>query len=199
MTHHARAIDELPQIFQEVAEAWAEALEEVSFTPVQDAIRARDAVTLKSLWNQLVTEWDDRTFYDFVASSKAFSKLSFHHREVFGQVGFGTGGWDSDFPNSMLEILRVVMTNCDEDQQLIVGGAEQVPRGLWTYEPDSMCHWPRGPLWRSCTAGFPVSGKADSARPARAAVGDRSVGRHARLPGRVGDLPVLVVDHRDRL
>lgn len=87
VTHHARVIDELPQIFQEVAEAWAEALEEVSFTPVQDAIRARDAVTLKSLWNQLVTEWDDRTFYDFVASSKAFSKLSFHHREVLARSG----------------------------------------------------------------------------------------------------------------
>ena len=47
--------------------------------------------------------WDDRTFYDFVASSKSFSELSFRHREVFGQVGFGTGGWDSDYPNSMLE------------------------------------------------------------------------------------------------
>ena len=69
--------------------------------------------TLKSLWNNLVPRWDDRTFYDFVASSQAFSKLSFRHREVFGQVGFGTGGWDSDFPNSMLEIFRVVMTNCD--------------------------------------------------------------------------------------
>lgn len=156
-TYHARAIGELPEIFQEVAEAWAEALEEVSFTPVQDAIRARDAVTLKSLWNQLVTEWDDRTFYDFVAGSKAFSKLSFHHREVFGQVGFGTGGWDSDFPNSMLEILRVVMTNCDEDQQLIVGGAEQVPRGLWTYEPDSMCHWPRGTTLAKLHRGVPRS------------------------------------------
>ncbi|WP_176482500.1 hypothetical protein, partial [Streptomyces albidoflavus] len=27
--------------------------------------------------------------------------------EIFGQVGFGTGGWDTDFPNSILEILRV--------------------------------------------------------------------------------------------
>jgi hypothetical protein len=62
--------------------------------------------------------WDDRTFYDFVASSKAFSSLSFQHREVFGHVGFGTGGWDSDYPNSMLEIFRVAMTNCDQDQRL---------------------------------------------------------------------------------
>ena len=57
--------------------------------------------------------WDDRSFYDFVATAPAFAKRSFHHREIFGQVGFGTGGWDSDYPNSMLEILRVVITNCD--------------------------------------------------------------------------------------
>ncbi|MUL81641.1 MULTISPECIES: NAD(P)/FAD-dependent oxidoreductase [unclassified Mycolicibacterium] len=157
MTHHAREVGELPEIFQEVARAWSEALEEVSFTPVQDAIRARDAKTLKLLWNQLITEWDDCTFYDFVASSKAFSKLSFHHREVFGQVGFGTGGWDSDFPNSMLEILRVVMTNCDEDQHLIVGGAEQVPRGLWTHAPDRMRHWPAGTTLANLHGGVPQS------------------------------------------
>ena len=133
VTHYARTLDDLPPLFTEVADAWAQALEDVRFTDIQDAIRARDVSTLKSLWNDLVPRWDDRTFYDFVASSKAFSSLSFHHREVFGQVGFGTGGWDSDYPNSMLEIFRVVMTNCDEDQRLVVGGAEQVPRGIWRH------------------------------------------------------------------
>src|SRR5215472_9364529 len=126
VTHYAGTLGDLPPMFTEVADAWAQALEEVRFTGIQNAIRARDIARLKSLWNHLVPRWDDRTFYDFVASSQAFSKLSFHHREVFGQVGFGTGGWDSDYPNSMLEIFRVVMTNCDTDQRLIVGGAEQV-------------------------------------------------------------------------
>ena len=114
------------------------------FTDIQDAIRARDVRTLKSLWNDLVPRWDDRTFYDFVASSKAFSSLSFRHREVFGHVGFGTGGWDSDYPNSMLEIFRVVMTNCDQDQHLVVGGAEQVPRRLWRHRASGLAHWPAG-------------------------------------------------------
>src|SRR6476646_1133829 len=132
-THYAEQPDTLPALFQEVAQAWADALEEVAFTKIQDAIRTRDVASLKSLWNTLVPTWDDRTFYDFVASSEAFSNLSFHHRELFGQVGFGTGGWDSDFPNSMLEIFRVVMTNCDADQRLIVGGAAQVRRGSWEH------------------------------------------------------------------
>ena len=104
------------------------------FTDLQGAIRDRDAARLKALWDALVPRWDDHSFYEFIASSPAFARLSFRHREVFGQVGFGTGGWDSDFANTMLEILRVVVTNCDSDQHLILGGAEQVPRGLWNLE-----------------------------------------------------------------
>ena len=120
--------------------------------------------TLKSLWNDLVPRWDDRTFYDFVASSKAFSSLSFHHREVFGNVGFGTGGWDSDYPNSMLEIFRVVMTNCDEDQRLVVGGVEQVPRGIWRHPATRVAHWPPGTSLASLHSGAPRAGVAQIAR-----------------------------------
>ena len=162
-THYAEQPDTLPTLFQEVAQAWADALEAVGFTKIQDAIRARDVASLKSLWNNLVPIWDDRTFYDFIASSEAFSKLSFYHREVFGQVGFGTGGWDSDFPNSMLEIFRVVMTNCDEDQRLIVGGAEQVPRGLWEHAPSSRTHWPAGTSLASLHSGGTRPGVAQIA------------------------------------
>jgi len=158
-THYARSLSELPPVFREVADAWAKALEDgAQFARVQQAIRERDVPTLKALWNALVPQWDDRTFYDFVATSDAFSKLSFHHREVFGQVGFGTGGWDSDFPNSMLEILRVVLTQCDENQRLIVGGAQQVPCGLWAHAPDTLTHWPAGTTLASLHSGAPKPG-----------------------------------------
>ena len=162
--YYARGLGDLPPLFSEVADAWAQALEEVRYTAIQDAIRARDVATLKSLWNDLVSRWDDRTFYDFVASSKAFSSLSFRHREVFGHVGFGTGGWDSDFPNSMLEIFRVVMTNCDEDQRLVVGGAEQVPRGIWRHPAPRLAHWPAGTSLASLHSGAPRAGVARIAR-----------------------------------
>ena len=86
------------------------------------AIRAKDRARIKEIWNPLVRDWDERTFYDFITTSPAFQRLSFRHLEVFGQVGFGTGGWDSDFPNSMLEILRVNVTDCDSNQRFFVGG-----------------------------------------------------------------------------
>jgi lysine 2-monooxygenase len=164
VTHYAHTLDDLPPLFTEVADAWVQALEDVHFCDIQDSIRARDVTALKSLWNDLVPRWDDRTFYDFVASSKAFSSLSFHHREVFGNVGFGTGGWDSDYPNSMLEIFRVVMTNCDKDQRLVVGGVEQVPRGIWRHPASEVAHWPPGTSLASLHSGAPRAGVAQIAR-----------------------------------
>ncbi len=164
-SYYAEKLDDLPEIFKEVARAWAEALEDgARFSEVQEAIRNRDVAKLKALWNELVPLWDDRTFYDYVASSKAFSRLSFQHREIFGQVGFGTGGWDSDFPNSMLEILRVVMTNCDENQHLVVGGVERVPRGIWAHAPEECAHWPKGTSLASLHSGAPRPGVKKIAR-----------------------------------
>ena len=166
-THYARTLADLPSLFHEVATAWAHALEaDARFSDMQQALRERNVPRLKELWNTLVPLWDDRTFYDFVAQSDAFAKLSFHHREVFGQVGFGTGGWDSDFPNSMLEILRVVLTGCDENQHLIEGGVQQVPMGLWSHAPGQLAHWPQGTSLASLHQGAPRPGVTAIARGA---------------------------------
>lgn len=144
-TYYAETLADLPPIFREVAAAYNQALEEgASFSQLKAAMRARDAAAVQALWNPLVEAWDERTFYDFVTSSDAFQKLSFRHREVFGQVGFGTGGWDSDFPNSMLEILRVNLGELDDHQRFVVGGVEQVPHGLWRRKAERLVHWPSG-------------------------------------------------------
>lgn len=143
-TLFARTLDDLPPLYAEVAQAYDAALEVgANFTALRAAVRDRDAVRIKQIWDPLVRDWDERTFYDFVTSSKAFRALSFRHREVFGQVGFGTGGWDSDFPNSMLEILRVNLLGLDDDQRLVVGGVGQMPHRLWTDAP-RCAHWPAG-------------------------------------------------------
>ena len=158
-TYYAKTLQDLPPLFQEVAEAYDAALEEgANFAALKQAIRDRDIARIKEIWNPLVSSWDERTFYDFVVSSRAFQKLSFHHREVFGQVGFGTGGWDSDFPNSMLEILRVNVTECDDHQRYIVGGVEQVPRRLWQHAPDQIVHWPAGMTLRHLNDGATRAG-----------------------------------------
>ena len=144
-TLYAKTLADLPKLYKEVAGAYNRALEEsTNFSALKNAIRARNPAEIKAIWNPIVRDWDERTFYDFVSSSSAFQSLTFRHREVFGQVGFGTGGWDSDFPNSMLEILRVNVTEQDENQRFILGGVEQVPQRLWRHAPDQITHWPKG-------------------------------------------------------
>ena len=166
----------LPPLLQEVSEAWKAALESgADFSALQAAVRDRDVRALKEIWNRLVPFWDERTFYDFIASSLAFAEKSFRHREVFGQVGFGTGGWDSDFPNSMLEILRVVVTAQDDHQRMMVGGAEQLPRRLWRLAPTTLAHWPAGTSLASLHGGAPRAGVSRIARgeDGRLAITDR--------------------------
>ena len=191
---------DLPPVFHEVADAWREALEEgadFSAMPGRHP-RARRRARSRRSGTRWCRIWDDRTFYGFLATSRAFASRSFRHREIFGQVGFGTGGWDTDFPNSMLEILRVVYTNCDEDQRRIVGGVEQLPRRLWRRAPPSGWRTGRpGTTLATLHDGAPRPGVARIApRPATAGftVTDRW-GDIRDVPGRGRHLPVLAAHH----
>jgi tryptophan 2-monooxygenase len=96
---------------------------------MQAAIRGRDWQAIKAIWDPIVEAMDDVSFYGFLAAAEPFA--AFSRREIFGQVGFGTGGWDTDFPNSMLEILRVIYTGADDEHRSIVGGSQQLPERLW--------------------------------------------------------------------
>ncbi|QPZ92880.1 flavin monoamine oxidase family protein [Thioclava electrotropha] len=151
--HFARSLEDLPEQYHQIAEAYDEALRsQAAFPDLQAAVRAKDIEAIKAIWDPLVQDWDERTFYDFVAHSDAFQKLDFSHREIFGQVGFGTGGWDSDFPNSMLEILRVNLLGLDDDQRYIVDGVETVLHRLWNAAP-ACAHWPEGTTLASLHGG----------------------------------------------
>lgn len=153
-SHYARALEDLPAVFSEVSRAWDRTLRDrAQLGEMQDAIRSRDTARIKELWNRLVVELDDQSFYGFLSASPEFT--SFTHREIFGQVGFGTGGWDTDFPNSMLEILRVVYTGADEDHVSIIDGCQQLPQRLWRHEPDKPVHWQRGTSLHSLHDGVP--------------------------------------------
>lgn len=151
-SHYARTLDDLPQVFRDVADAWQTCLEEgADFSAMQRAIAERDVPRIRAIWARLVERLDNQTFYGFLCDSPAFA--SFRHREIFGQVGFGTGGWDTDFPNSILEILRVVYTGADDDHRGIVGGSRQLPERLWEREPAKLVHWPAGTSLKSLHDG----------------------------------------------
>ena len=141
--HFARSIADLPDIYSEVAQAWARTLDDhAEAQALGDAIRKRDVAQIREIWGELVKRYDDETFYGFLCKSDAFAQFSL--REIFGQVGFGTGGWDTDFPNSILEILRVVCTAADDHHRGIVGGSQQLPMRLWSTPVEGAAHWPAG-------------------------------------------------------
>ncbi|WP_018640185.1 flavin monoamine oxidase family protein [Parafrankia elaeagni] len=188
--HWARGTDDLPGVFQEVGDAWAKVLEEnAAFSTMEDAIRRRDVTTIKTIWNRLVLELDDQSFYGFLAASPPFA--SFRHREIFGQVGFGTGGWDTDFPNSMLEILRVVYTGADDRHVRILGGSQQLPLRLWEHIPDRVAHWPGG---TSLAALHP-----DGPRPAVTRVGRVDGGIQITTAAGTQTFPAVVLTPQVRL
>lgn len=145
MRHYARTKADLPPLFHAVERAWSDALAEgADWQALTAAIRARNVGEIRRIWQPLVERLDEESFSGFIAKSRAFRELGFSAREIFGQVGFGTGGWDTDFPNSILEILRVVATGADDDHLLVVGGIEQLPRRLWALAPENCVYWPKG-------------------------------------------------------
>ncbi|MFJ2815577.1 flavin monoamine oxidase family protein [Streptomyces sp. NPDC087294] len=151
-SHYAETVDDLPQVYRDVAAAWNRCLEEgADFSDMNRALRERDIPRIRALWARLVEKLDNQTFYGFLCDSEAFR--SFRHREMFGQVGFGTGGWDTDFPNSILEILRVVYTEADDHHHGIVGGSQQLPLRLWHLEPRKLVHWAPGTSLAGLHAG----------------------------------------------
>ncbi len=151
-TYYAEKLADLPQAFTDVADAWRKTLEDgADLHAIQNAIRERDTQALKSAWGKLVRELDDETFWGFLTKSHHFK--SFELREIFGKVGFGTGGWDTDYPSSMLEILRVVLTEADDNHRGVVGGSQQLPLRLWKRSPQRLAHWPAGTSLESLHGG----------------------------------------------
>ncbi|GLZ53653.1 tryptophan synthase subunit alpha [Actinomycetospora sp. NBRC 106378] len=152
--HYAETAEDLPPVFGEVSRAWATALADGAELPaLRAAIAARSPTAVKQIWNRLVPALDEESFSGFLARSPSFA--DFGHRELFGQVGFGTGGWDTDFPNSMLEILRVVATDADDQHVRIHGGAQSVPLALWRRAPSQLHHWTPGASLESLHGGSP--------------------------------------------
>lgn len=179
--HYARVPDELPTVYQEVADAWAKTLiEQADLAVMEDSVRRRDTPLLKAIWNRMVRTLDDTSFYGFLAASPYFR--SFRHREIFGQVGFGTGGWDTDFPNSILEVLRVVFTGADTEQVRIVGGTGRLIEGLWTLPAEGAAHWPAGTSLAALHGGRPRPGVAALRRAEQGFTVDDAEGRRETYP-----------------
>ncbi|MEW1781472.1 NAD(P)/FAD-dependent oxidoreductase [Arthrobacter sp. NPDC080086] len=103
---------------------------------VQDAMESSgpNLAKIKEIWNDLLLNhgWDNISFRHALVD---VAKWSPEKIELFGQIGFGTGGWNTDFPNGFLEVMRVLYTGLDVDHQLMYDGTSTLPRKLLELSP----------------------------------------------------------------
>ncbi len=141
----------LPQEFVNLSNKWDNVLQAYfNFTEMQTAIKERNIDAIKSLWDRSLSTYESSSFYEFLVSA------GFTYNEIytFGQVGFGSGGWNTDFPNSILEIMRVVYTNADNDHKRLIGGTTALLTTLWEREiGDAGVHWPANTSVKSLNGG----------------------------------------------
>ena len=87
-------------------------------------------------WQEFVSWFKDKSFFQ-VLREHGFSREQIH---LFGSMGLGTGGFDSVFPVSFLEIFRLIVCQWEVDQRLVKGGVVQIPENFW--KKQCQCrHW----------------------------------------------------------
>ena len=112
-----------------------------------------DQDKIKRLWNAvLAAGWDNLSFYSAMVEKAQWSREDI---DLFGQIGFGTGGWNTDYPNCFLEVLRVLYTGLDTNHTLMYDGSSELPTRLWNRTPESLgdpiVGWPQNSTVESLT------------------------------------------------
>ncbi|MGH8451382.1 flavin monoamine oxidase family protein [Pseudomonas sp.] len=120
----------------------------IKFTEMEAAMSegSLDPDKIKTLWNAILdADWDNLSFFSALVEKAGWTRQQI---DLFGQIGFGTGGWNTDYPNCFLEVLRVLYTGLDTNHKLMYDGSSELPRRLWGRSPsafgDPMAHWPAG-------------------------------------------------------
>lgn len=127
----------------------------IRFTDMENAMQesAVNQAEIKAIWNTILRSgWDDLSFYAAMVEQAKWTREDI---DLFGQIGFGTGGWNTDYPNCFLEVLRVLYTGLDTNHSLMYDGSSELPLRLWSGTPasfgDTQVHWPADTTVESLT------------------------------------------------
>ncbi len=87
-------------------------------------------------WQKFIDRFKDKSFFQVLCENG----LSKEHISFFGSMGIGTGGFDSMFPISFLEIFRLIVCRWEVDQRIVKGGVVKIPETFW--KKNQHCtHW----------------------------------------------------------
>lgn len=118
----------------QVSQAW-----NWQMTEDDGTIPETSKVELRDHWRNLLRGIGTKNNQSF--DTKSFRDLftddgwSFEDIEAFGQIGFGTGGWGSDYIDSSVEVLRVIYMGLDTDQRLMLDGTDALVSRLYSMAP----------------------------------------------------------------
>lgn len=150
--------NDLPPAYAEIERLLFEVFLEqdpIKFTEMETAMSAGsiDQARIKTLWNAILDAgWDNLSFFAAMVEQAGWSREDI---DLFGQIGFGTGGWNTDYPNCFLEVLRVLYTGLDTNHKLMFDGSSELPERLWSRAPDTfgdaMAYWPAGTIVQDLT------------------------------------------------
>lgn len=112
----------LPGPIQKAAHAWKKLI-----TPLVETWASARPDQRARQWQDHVEQFKDTSFYE-ILKKHGFSKTDI---DLFGSLGIGTGGFDSMFPISFLEIFRLAALGWETGQRLVKGGVGQIPESFW--------------------------------------------------------------------
>lgn len=88
---------------------------------------SKGQIAMKKQWQAFIERFKDKSFFQVLMDQG----LSKSEMDLFGSLGIGTGGFDSMYPVSFLEIFRLAALKWETDQRLVKGGVGQIPENFW--------------------------------------------------------------------
>lgn len=83
-------------------------------------------------WQEIIDQYKNKSFYEVLQESDL--EWESEDFKIFGTLGIGTGGFASLYPISFLEVLRNILHEWDQNQQLISGGLENFCQQFYKHE-----------------------------------------------------------------
>ncbi len=114
----------LPGAIQKASDAWKKFVDPLLEKMALASLRP-EAWALQ--WQDYVEQFKDQSFLEILMKQE-FSK---EETDLFGSLGIGTGGFNSMYPVSFLEIFRLAALKWETDQRLVKGGVGQIPDNFW--------------------------------------------------------------------
>ncbi len=123
----------LPGVIKKANDAWKQFIDPL----VEKMAMVWDNPLLRNRqWQEFVHQFKNKSFFQVLCEHG----LSREQINLFGSLGLGTGGFDSVFPVSFLEIFRLSVCKWEVDQRIVKGGVDKIPESFWKSRQQCR-HW----------------------------------------------------------